>query len=128
VWSTIALTAKGELREKFSIDVVSATGGETFKSLSGGEKRKVRLATAMALQDLVASRASKPIRLFMADEIDQALDEAGLERLMFLLEEKSHDKGTVLVISHTDLRDWIRNSITITKENGQATVKAAYTV
>lgn len=128
VWSTIALTAKGELREKFSIDVVSATGGETFKSLSGGEKRKVRLATAMALQDLVASRASKPIRLFMADEIDQALDEAGLERLMFLLEEKSHDKGTVLVISHTDLRDWIRNSITITKENGQATVEAAYTI
>jgi DNA repair exonuclease SbcCD ATPase subunit len=126
VWSTIALTAKGELRERFSIDVVSATGGETFKSLSGGEKRKVRLATAMALQDLVASRASKPIKLFMADEIDQALDNAGLERLMFLLEEKSHDKGTVLVISHTDLRDWIRNSITIIKKNGQATVDAAY--
>ncbi|TWI48011.1 RecF/RecN/SMC family protein [Pseudomonas duriflava] len=125
VWSTLSLTAKGELRERFSIDVTSATGGETFRSLSGGEKRKVRLATAMALQDLVASRATKPIKLFMADEIDQALDEAGLERLMYLLEEKSHDKGTVLVISHSDLRDWIRNSITITKKGGQATLEAA---
>ncbi|MFC6479269.1 AAA family ATPase [Pseudomonas asuensis] len=31
VWSTIALTAKGELRERFSIDVVSATGGRPLK-------------------------------------------------------------------------------------------------
>lgn len=120
VWSTISTTAKGELREKFSIDVVSATGAESFKGLSGGEKRKVRLACAMALQDLVSSRASKPIKIFIADEIDHALDPAGLERLMTILEEKSHDKGTVLVISHTDLRDWIRNSITITKKGGKS--------
>lgn len=120
VWSTISTTAKGELREKFAIDVVSATGAETFKGLSGGEKRKVRLACAMALQDLVSSRASKPIKLFVADEIDHALDPAGLERLMTILEDKSHDKGTVLVISHTDLRDWIRNSITVTKKGGRS--------
>lgn len=120
VWSTISKTAKGELREKFSIDVVSATGAESFKGLSGGEKRKVRLACSMALQDLVSSRASKPIKIFIADEIDHALDPAGLERLMTILEEKSHDKGTVLVISHTDLRDWIRNSITITKKGGKS--------
>ena len=118
VWSTISTTAKGELREKFSIDVVSATGAESFKGLSGGEKRKVRLACAMALQDLVSSRASKPIKIFIADEIDHALDPAGLERLMTILEEKSHDKGTVLVISHSNLTDWIRNSITITKRGG----------
>jgi DNA repair exonuclease SbcCD ATPase subunit len=120
VWSTISTTSKGELREKFSIDVVSATGAESFKGLSGGEKRKVRLACAMALQDLVSSRASKPIKIFIADEIDHALDPAGLERLMTILEEKSHDKGTVLVISHSDLRDWIRNSITITKKGGKS--------
>lgn len=120
VWSTISATAKGELREKFSIDVASATGAESFKGLSGGEKRKVRLACAMALQDLVSSRATKPIKLFIADEIDHALDPAGLERLMTILEEKSHDKGTVLVISHTNLTDWIRTSITVTKKGGQS--------
>lgn len=123
VWSTISATAKGELREKFVIDVTSATGGDSFELLSGGEKRKVRLACAMALQDLVAARANKPIRLFMADEIDHALDPAGLERLMTILENKSRDKGTVLVISHTDLRDNIRNSITVVKEKGRATLE-----
>lgn len=123
VWSTISKTAKGELREKFVIDVISATGGETYKSLSGGEKRKVRLACAMALQDLVASRAAKPIRLWVADEIDHALDGAGLERLMTILDDKSRDKGTVLVISHTDLTDSIRESMTIEKRGGQATIR-----
>ncbi len=120
VWSTISTTSKGELREKFTIDVVSATGAKSFKGLSGGEKRKVRLACAMALQDMVASRASKPIKLFIADEIDHALDPAGLERLMVILDEKSRDKGTVLVISHSDLRDHIRTSITITKKGGKS--------
>lgn len=123
VWSTVSKTAKGELREKFVIDVESKTGGETFKDLSGGEKRKVRLACAMALQDLVASRASKPIKLFIADEIDTALDSAGQERLMSVLDEKARDKGTVLVISHNDLSDFIRNSVLVTKKGGKATIE-----
>lgn len=124
-WSTISTTAKGELREKFVIEVKSKTGAESFKGLSGGEKRKVRLACAMALQDLVSSRATKPFKLFIADEIDHALDSSGLERLMVILDEKSRDKGTVLVISHTDLRDFIRNTITVVKEKGVSRIEAA---
>lgn len=122
-WTTITPTGKGEAREKFSIQVENTLGGETFKSLSGGEKRKVRLATAMALQDLVASRATKPISLFIADEIDHALDEAGLERLMTILEEKAREKGTVMVVSHQNLKSWIRNVATIIKEGGRARVE-----
>lgn len=125
VWSTVSMTAKGELREKFVIEVVSKTGAKAFKSLSGGEKRKTRLACAMALQDLVSSRATKPIKLFVADEIDHALDPAGLERLMTVLEEKANDKGTVLVISHSDLTDWIKTSITVVKTGGQSTLVGA---
>jgi DNA repair exonuclease SbcCD ATPase subunit len=76
-WTTLVKTAKGDLREKFSIEVTNVTGGETFKGISGGEKRKVRIACALALQDLVARRASKPIELFIGDEIDDALDSRG---------------------------------------------------
>lgn len=122
VWSTLSTTAKGELREKFNIEVSSKLGADSFAGLSGGQKRKVRLATVMALQDLVASRALKPIRLFVADEIDHALDEAGLERLMGILDEKARERGTVLVISHNSLSDWIRESVTVTCKGGQASV------
>lgn len=124
-WSTLSRTAKGELREKFCIDVAHAKGGEGFAALSGGEKRKVRVATALALQDLVASRATKPIGLFIGDEIDDALDKAGLERLMSVLEEKARERGSVFVISHNDLKDWIDDVVLVRKAGGASVLEAA---
>jgi DNA repair exonuclease SbcCD ATPase subunit len=79
----------------------------------------------MALQDMVASRATKPINIFVADEVDHALDESGLERLMTVLNDKAKERGTVLVISHNSLSDWIDNVITVTKEKGYGTVSGA---
>lgn len=125
VWSTLAKTAKGELREKFNIEVTNDKGAKSFAGLSGGEKRKVRLATAMALQDMVAARAVNPIDLFVADEIDDALDEGGLERLMAILERKARERGTVLIISHRSLKDWVDSVITVKKAAGESTVSGA---
>jgi DNA repair exonuclease SbcCD ATPase subunit len=122
-WNTLTKNAKGELKENFHIEVTSLTGGESYKQLSGGEKRKVKLATNMALQDLVSNRASKPISLYIGDEIDHALDVSSLERLMGVLEERAKAHGTVLVISHNELSDWIRESIIAVKENGQTTLE-----
>lgn len=116
-WVTVVPTKKaGEYKEKFSIDVVNDKGGKSFKTISGGEKRKVRIATALALQDLVATRATKPIDLFIGDEIDDALDGAGLERLMTILEEKASEKGSVFIISHNELTDYIKNILKIEKD------------
>lgn len=117
-WTTLTKSASGDLKEKFSIEVTHAKGGESFSALSGGEKRKVRLACALALQDLVASRATQPLDLWVGDEIDDALDPAGLERLMTILERKARERGTVLVISHSDLRDWVDN-VTVVRKYGQ---------
>lgn len=119
VWSTISFNKSGDMAEKFAI-AVEKDGGGSFKALSGGEKKKVRLACALALQDLVASRASKPIDLWVGDEIDEALDASGLERLMNVLENKARERGTVLVISHHDLKDWVRQVQTVTMEKGKA--------
>lgn len=123
IWSTLGETKGGDLREKFNIEVVNDKGAEDFIGLSGGEKRKVRLATMLALQDLVASRAVKPINLWIGDEVDDALDVAGLERLMGIMERKARERGTVLVISHNDLSDWIDNQTVVTKKDGVSTVE-----
>lgn len=125
LWTTLSKTAKGELREKFSIDVTNATGAQTFKGLSGGEKRKVRLACMLALQDLVASRATKPMSLWIGDEIDDALDASGLERLMTILDSKARERGTVLIISHNDLKDWSDQVTTVTKKDGVSSIEGA---
>lgn len=122
-WQTLTKTAKGELREKFSIEVEKEGGAKAFAGLSGGEKRKVRLATGLALQDLVASRATKAIDLWVGDEIDDALDTSGLERLMGILDAKARERGTVLIISHNDLNDWIRDSITVVRKGAESRVE-----
>ena len=123
VWQTVELTKKGDARDKFGIAVTHKMGGDCFAALSGGEKRKVRLSTTLALQDLVASRASKSIDLFCGDEIDDALDSAGLERLMGILEAKARERGTVMIISHNELKSWVSEFITIVKRDGVSTVE-----
>lgn len=121
-WQTLTKTAKGDFREKFSIEVQSVKGATCFAGLSGGEKRKVRIATSMALQDLVTSRAENPIGLYIADEVDHAIDASGLERLMTILDAKAKEHGTALVISHNSLRDWIDNTITVVKKDGTSSL------
>lgn len=121
-WTTLSEKKNGDLTEKFSVTVEKAGTAPTFNALSGGEKRKVRLACALALQDLVATRATKNIELWLGDEIDDALDSAGLERLMGVLEEKARERGTVLVISHNDIAAYARKTIQVEKTGGRATV------
>lgn len=123
-WSTLTKSAKGELKENFSITVNHKHGAGSFKSISGGEKRRVRIACALALQDLIARRAVKPIELFFGDEIDDALDDAGLERLTQVLQDKAKERGSVFIISHNPgIKDWIDQTITVTKHNGGSLIK-----
>ena len=121
-WSTMESTKKGEWRDKFNISVRKIGASKTFQTLSGGEKRKVRIACSLALQDLVASRASKNIELFIGDEIDDALDTAGLERLMGILEAKARERGTVMIISHKEMKSWFREIITVEVKEGRSYV------
>lgn len=123
VWTTLSATKKGEVKENFNIKVSNSAGGNSFASLSGGEKRKVRVACCLALQELVASRATKPIELFVADEVDHALDDAGVERLIGVLNEKAKSCKTLLVISHNPLRNWIDNVIQVVKKDGYSTIE-----
>ncbi|EKT5916852.1 AAA family ATPase [Salmonella enterica] len=121
-WSTMEATKKGEYRDKFNICVSKTGSSKSFHTLSGGEKRKVRIACSLALQDLVASRASKSIELFIGDEIDDALDTAGLERLMGILEAKARERGTVMIISHKEMKSWFREAITVEVKEGRSYV------
>ncbi|HHR5716994.1 TPA: AAA family ATPase [Klebsiella pneumoniae] len=121
-WSTMESTKKGEWRDKFNISVRKIGASKTFQTLSGGEKRKVRIACSLALQDLVASRASKNIELFIGDEIDDAVDTAGLERLMGILEAKARERGTVMIISHKEMKSWFRETITVEVKEGRSYV------
>jgi hypothetical protein len=42
-----------------------------------------------------------------------------------VLEEKARERGTVMVISHRSLRDWIRNTVTIVNRGGLSVLEEA---
>ena len=63
-------------------------------------------------------RSERYAWLWIGDEIDDAVDDAGLERLMTVLEEKAKEKGTVLIISHNPIRDWVRQHVIVRKRGG----------
>ena len=76
----------------------------------------------MALQDLYKNRARVSIEFQLFDEIDDAIDTSGLERLMTILEKRGREKGTVLVISHNDIASWVPSTITVKNTGGVSTV------
>lgn len=107
----------GEYREKFSITVLNKNGGKRYIANSSGEQKRVDLAVNMALQDLVASRSSKRINLVWYDEIFDALDDVGCERVIELLQNSN--KSSIFVTTHNSLlKSYFDNIITVVKSGG----------
>ena len=123
VWTTQIVNKSGNIREKFTVNVIKTLTAVPYKSLSGGEKRKARLACALALQDLVAQWRPNPFRLWIGDEIDDGLDQTGLEALMQIMKERSREEGAVMLISHHSLDDWVNDRETVVMKNGQAALE-----
>ena len=92
---------KGTTAERMTVSVLNEKGAEVYNGNSGGEKRRIDLAILLALQELVARRASQSINFGVYDEVLDALDEDGLTRVISHLKKLSVDRPT-FVISHSD--------------------------
>jgi DNA repair exonuclease SbcCD ATPase subunit len=114
-FNTVTKNKDGSYSERFSVAVTNAQGADGYLGNSSGERKKIDLAIALALADLVAARASKPIDLWVADEIAESLDQTALERVVELLKDKAKERGTLLTISHVPMSDYIPSVMTVTK-------------
>lgn len=92
---------RGAVKDKFQIAVSHAYGGDKYRSVSGGEKRRADLCIAQAMQDLVSSFGSNPLAIRVYDEpFSAGLDPEGIEGVINLLDEISVNGQTTLVVSH----------------------------
>lgn len=114
-FSTVTKLRDGTFSERFSVNVTNTQGAEGYIGCSSGEQRKIDLAIALAMSDLVASRSSRAINIWVADEIAESLDPTAVDRVVDVLKEKAKDIGTLLVISHTPLNDLIPQVMTVRK-------------
>jgi len=91
-------TSKGELRDKFVVEV-SNESGSNYNQSSGGEKRRVDVVVLLTLHDLIARQSGVDTNFQIFDEVVENLDATGTERLLELLRIRSEERG-IYVISH----------------------------
>jgi len=115
-------TKAGQIRDKLSVVVREQSASDSYVGCSGGEKRRADVVVLLALHDLISRRSHTQVNLLILDEVFEALDKAGVERLVTLLQEFAREKA-VYVISHmSEMGDFFDNVIRVRKSGGVSRV------
>lgn len=117
-------SAKGEFRDEISLSWEI----EGVKELppSGGQWKKMEIATNFALMDLVASQEGASSSILLLDEVFDGLDAEGVDRVGILLQKMRAKRDTIMVISHSSsMQEWFERALMVEKREGASYVEAA---
>lgn len=124
VFTTQVKNKDDSLADRFDVQILNASGGDTYKSNSEGEKKRIDLAISFAIQDLVLSKTNLKTNIALYDECFESLDEVGCENVITILKERQEQIGTLFVITHnTHLKTLFENVITVHKVDGISTIE-----
>ncbi len=111
-------SSKGEYRDEIDI-AWRIEGVEDSYPPSGGQLKKMEIATDLALMDLVATREGSSLDILALDEVLDGLDAEGRQRVLMLLGDLRTRRGSVFVISHeSEMSEIFEKSVTVIKEDG----------
>lgn len=120
-FSTQTEKADGTLSDKFDLEVINGSGGNTYQANSEGEKKRIDLAISFAIQDLVQSKANIAVNLGLYDECFDGLDAIGCENVIKILKERQKSISSIFVITHSEnLKPLFENVVTIKKVLGSS--------
>ncbi len=123
-FNTQTANKSGEVKDKFSVEVVNTKGSEAYKGNSSGERARADIAISWALADLAGTRAQKPVQFRALDEPFEHLDEEGVEGVFKLLKHAQEEHGTILCITHNEaLQDRFNKVWTVDKHRGFTRIK-----
>lgn len=112
--------------EGANIEILINSNGIKKKvtSLSGGEKKRLNIAIQLALYDLIQATSQVCFNVLWLDEIESELDQAGVNQLINIIEDKSNDAETVFwITNHPNVKESITNKIICTKSLGVTTIE-----
>jgi DNA repair exonuclease SbcCD ATPase subunit len=94
-----------------------------FGNLSAGEKKRVNTALALAFRDVLHHMHAKT-NLLLIDELDGALDSAGIDAIIRILKEKSRDEelGIYVISHHPNIQGRLDRTMIIQKTHGFSTI------
>ena len=119
------LNADKTLSDKIDLEVTNLAGDSSYKKCSAGERKRIDIALALAIQDLQQSHSNMAVNLGLYDECFEGLDTVGCESVVEILKQKAKELGTVFVITHNEaLKPLFDTVITVSKNrNGQSSIK-----
>lgn len=95
-------------------------GTRRFEDLSGGEGRRVDVILQLIQRDLARNESGFSSNLMVLDEILDNLDATGADSVISLLEYKSPDINTMMIVSHKpDINIPSDKVITVVKDSDQ---------
>lgn len=116
-------SARGEMRDE--INISWEIEGVREYAPSGGQLKKMEIATDLALMDLVATREGAHPDILMLDEILDGLDKEGRSRVTRLLHELRKTRETIFVISHDEsIAEAFERSLLVVKDGGISRIEA----
>lgn len=92
--------------------------GKEYESLSGGEQKKVDIIIQLAIRNMLCNYLNFNCNIIVLDEVFDALDYTGCEKISNLLTTKLEDVSAMYIVTHRkDLPISTDHSITVTKNN-----------
>lgn len=121
VWTATTPGASGNVKEELTCNVV--VEGIEGAIPSGGQLRKIELATELALAEIVGASGVSSFNALFFDEALDGLDEPGRRRVVDWLQSLPY--ATIFVVSHTDeIADAFEQELRVCKDGGAATIEA----
>jgi DNA repair exonuclease SbcCD ATPase subunit/intein/homing endonuclease len=113
--NTYVTIESGEDKILYKVHSNNGSMVTNFKSFSGGEKQRIKIADMFAFNTLLGK-----FNFIIADEaLEGSLDSTGKSNVLNLLRNKLKEISNIFVISHSEqIKDSFNNVINIEKENG----------
>jgi DNA repair exonuclease SbcCD ATPase subunit len=91
---------------------------------SGGQLKKIEIASDLALMDLVSSNEGGSLDIIMLDEVLDGLDSEGCSRVLLLLQKLRAGRGSIFVISHeSKMQEAFEKGLYAVKNGGITTLE-----
>jgi DNA repair exonuclease SbcCD ATPase subunit len=100
-FDTVGQTKAGDVREKFTVNVVNnLNGASKHKALSGGEKRLIDVCCMKSLRALDENLRQKRVNVTLMDEVLDSLDDDNSATFCYYL-KKLAQKECIVLITHS---------------------------
>lgn len=111
-------TKAGDIKEKFDCSII--TNGQTipYAAYSGGEKRRISLATDMALSEIMTEYYDSNFNFMVFDEQSNYLDAQGKKQFLTLLKELASTKKVFVVDHDSEFKAMFDDVLTVEKKEG----------